>query len=432
MGDIAVLILVNKKSPRLKYVFDELLIRRMGLEYEFTIDVSFFLNHSGSKFSYGVTVQNELFFDAVPLLWEATIEQDTPQVVIDKGVKGLFPVSNGALSFDLFASAFYLLSRYEEYLPSQRDKHRRFLAEASISYKNDFLRKPVVDQYAHLIASKLQVKHIESKSNLLLTIDIDNAYAYCYKGFLRTLGSLVKKILNLKFKTFVTHLLVLIGFKKDKYDSYDKMDAIHKKYGLKPIYFYLVGSNGGVDKNLNIKLKRSIDLLNRLKKEGDIALHPSYASNLDVSILKKEKKSLENVLGEMVTKSRQHYLMLEFPKTYQNLIEVGIRDDYTMGYHSQVGYRAGTAKPFYFFNLEKNKKENLQIHPFYVMDTTLQKYLKFSSGEALVYLKENMSNTDCTLLFHNESIGGEDKWTGWEDFYEGLISQIKKGISKKS
>ncbi len=56
---------------------------------------------------------------------------------------------NSDLPFDPFAASFYLVSRYEEYLPYQPDQFGRFPAKASVAYQNGFLKKPVVNHYAN-------------------------------------------------------------------------------------------------------------------------------------------------------------------------------------------------------------------------------------------------------------------------------------------
>ena len=71
----------------------------------------------------------------------------------------------------------------------------------------------------------------------------------------------------------------------------------------------------------------------------------------DIEILKKEKMRLENIINTPVTFSRQHFLRLSIPETYQNLIDLDIEEDYTMGYAKYAGFRASTCTPFYFFDL---------------------------------------------------------------------------------
>ena len=124
-------------------------------------------------------------------------------------------------------------------------------------------------------------------------------------------------------------------------------------------------------------------LIQRISKEYEIGIHPSFAGFVHGCHGKviKEKERLEKIVEKKITKSRQHYLNLKFPKTYQNLIKAGITEDYTMGFADQIGFRAGTCTPYYFYDLENETKTDLLIVPFQVMDGTLLHYLKLSPDE---------------------------------------------------
>lgn len=437
-----ILVLVSELSNRLEYVFDILLKERMYVQYEFTTEEQVYLEYEGPRFVYRDTELNdELFFKADPLLWQNEMLNIKPKFIDEGDLKGLFPVDKGELSFDVFASTFYLISRYEEYLPHVLDKHGRFRASDSIAKKNGFLKEPVIEIYAVKLIKVLSgrfpaIKAVEIDPKLEVTVDLDNLFAYKYKGLKRTLGSLAKKILTFRIWGAIKHVLVLLGICDDPYDSYDKMDEIHKKYGLRPIYFYLVGSEGKYDRNLSINSNLVKTTLERLKQQAEIALHPSYESNKDIEILRKEKEQLEECIGETVTKSRQHFIKVNLPQTYRNLLNVGIKEDYSMGYASRVGFRASTSKPFCFFDLEANTKTDLVAHPFFIMDTTMLKYMGMSSEKALAYSKKHLSklfsvnNVSIVYLFHNESINGKGIWRGWGNVYDEMIKFVVETKAK--
>ena len=129
-----------------------------------------------------------------------------------------------------------------------------------------------------------------------------------------------------------------------------------------------------------------------------------------------------------MTKSRQHFLMLRFPETYRNLIANGISEDYTMGYADEVGFRASLCTPFYFYDLQKEEKTNLRIHPFAVMDATMNLYLKIKPAVALDYVRQLIDETKKVtgtfiLLWHNESLSEVATWKGWKNVYEELIKE---------
>ena len=142
--------------------------------------------------------------------------------------------------------------------------------------------------------------------------------------------------------------------------------------------------------------------------------------------MKEEVERLSNVLKREVTKSRQHFLRMTLPISYQQLIELDIKDDYTMGYASQVGFRAGVATPFRFYDLEKDVITLLTVHPFAVMDGTLKDYLNVSTRESyniITKVIDEVKKVNGTFIFltHNETLGGQKRWVGWPDLYRKVL-----------
>ena len=138
-----------------------------------------------------------------------------------------------------------------------------------------------------------------------------------------------------------------------------------------------------------------------------------------------EKQRMEKILGRPVSDSRQHYLLLAFPATYRKLLDAGITTDYTMGYPDRPGFRAGTATPFYFYDLEKEETTPLRIFPFQVMDGTLRQYLKMTPRDAITKitaLRDEVRTTGGTFctIWHNESLNDQGSWRGYRVAFERL------------
>lgn len=124
--------------------------------------------------------------------------------------------------------------------------------------------------------------------------------------------------------------------------------------------------------------------------------------------------------------SRQHFLKLRFPETYRRLLAVGIREDWTMGYAEETGFRASIATPFRWFDVEKNEETPLIIHPFQAMDVTLKQYLQLTPEAAterlrtLIHTTQQVGGT-FTTLWHNDNLAEIDDWKGWRAVYEQLL-----------
>ncbi len=423
-------------TSRVTYAFDLIFSRILKIPYEVTTSKADFETYEGPKLIYGdkCFLSNVPFIEAHDLLFQTGIDFLKPEVRKVDNYHIFFESSSSVciLPFDLFACAFYMVSRYEEYLPHTQDIHNRFDAVNSIAKKYKFLKNPIVNEHAYWLKEKLKEKfpNLEfpkQKHSVKTTLDIDNAYAYKHKGFIRSIASLSKKALHLELKEFNKQIAVLGRLKKDPYDSYQKQLLIHKKYNLTPIYFFLMGDYAKHDKNISHKTSGMRKLIKTLRKNNsDIGIHPSYRSYLKPHRIKKEKKRLERIVNEKITHSRQHYLKLKVPDTYNQLEKIGITDDYSMGFASKIGFRAGICTPFPFYDINEEKETSLIIHPFCLMDTTLKQYLKIRSKNVIKYITPMFNNIKAVngeihILFHNESIDGDRKWENWHNIYEDVL-----------
>jgi hypothetical protein len=406
----------------------------LGLDLKVTDNAEEFIAAAGPKVSYTQhPLTDELFFYSRHLLFETGINEQNISVFDWNDNKVFYATGKtSALPFDLFAAGFYLVSRYEEYLPHIRDANDRFDAHNSLAWQHGFLEKPVVNQWVMLLKNKLSEKYPdlkfkESVYNFQPTIDIDNAFAYRQKGFMRTVGGYGKALMNFNFEDIRTRTRVLMRVQKDPYDTYEYQLDLQKKYSLKPIYFFLVGDYGVNDKNLSTQNRRFRELIRHISDYADVGVHPSYGSNKEPSRLQVEISRLRNILHRDITRSRQHFLMLKFPNTYRNLIERDITDDYSMGFANEIGFRAGICTPFNFYDLDLESETTLRIHPFAAMDATLNLYMHLSPEEAIIKVKQLITETKkvngiFVSLWHNETLSDEKQWKGWKKVYEEIVS----------
>jgi len=266
----------------------------------------------------------------------------------------------------------------------------------------------------------------EKKYRFISTIDIDNAWAYLEKGFMRTAGAFDRSIVQFDFEELIQRAKVLAGSLKDPYDTYDLQLELQRKYKFKSIYFFLLGEYGVNDKNVPVDSRKFRSLIKSIADYAESGIHPSYGSNKNPGRLKKELNELSKILKREVTKSRQHFLVLKLPETYRKLIELDITDDYTMGYALQVGFRASICSPFFFYDLDNEQITNLKVHPFAVMDATLKYYMKVEPQDAMSHILPLIQevknvNGDFVSLWHNESLSENKIWAGWRKVYEQLV-----------
>ncbi|MDP4209743.1 MAG: polysaccharide deacetylase family protein [Bacteroidota bacterium] len=428
-----ILLYTPQITSRLSYIARFLFETILGVRVTITTNRDEFDKSSLPRINYSHEESDCITIFPHPLLAEDDINFFTPQVSLYNNIPILFPGNNQPdIPFDPFAAAFFMVSRYEEYRPQHYDQHQRVMASESVAFQNNFLEIPVVDHWAMFLKQLIEEYYPkfvfpERKYTYIPTIDVDIAYAYRYRSFLRTSGAVAKAIIKRNKNDLKLRWDTLIQGDADPFDTYDLFSEWHKQYGLNPVYFFLVGQYGPYDKNISPFHPSIRKLIHEIGNNNNVGLHPSYGSNANIKILNNELKILESILGRKVTASRQHFLKLNLPETYQRLIDCGITEDYTMGYADAPGFRAGTCTPFPFYDLRTETETTLMVYPFQVMDGTLNHYKKFSVLEAL----ETMSllinevkkvNGTFISLWHNESLGEMREWEGWRVVYQQLLS----------
>ncbi|MEP7264704.1 MAG: polysaccharide deacetylase family protein [Bacteroidota bacterium] len=427
------LVYTDKATPRLSYIL-RLMLGLAGFEFRITHSEEEFAAYTGARLSYcDKPFSNEPFIFASRLLFEKGIEDQQINVFEWKEVPVFFGTHpKYEIPFDPFAAAFYLVSRYEEYLPHIKDQHLRFSPHQSLAYQRNFLDKPLVNIWAAKLRDVLlkhypDLKYKTLQYKFISTIDVDSAFAYKEKGMTRQFGAFVLNLFEFNFRRVAERFRVLAGFEKDPYDTYEYLLNLKKNYHLKQIYFFLVGNYGEFDKNVSIESSMKFQsLIKSIADYADVAVHPSYASNTNPEQLRKEIRRLSKVLKREVIKSRQHYLKVVFPATYRNLIENDIKEDYSMGYASEIGFRASICTPFPFYDLDMDTETRLLLYPFMLMDNTLKDYLKLTPDESLeraLKLIEEVRKVNGTFitLWHNHSVNDKDEWQGWRRVYEAII-----------
>ena len=441
-----ILVFTHQITNRVIYTLDLLLKQLLGLEYELTTNKEEFTTSELSKFSYTHTaLGNELFFESASLLFETSLHEikivPINSLVEEIKLTGYFETKNcSTFPFDMFASAFLLVSRYEEYLAYQKDEHHRFHATKSWAYRDGFLNSPMVNYYAlaiqHILGKLFPVlKFNKTSFEYISTIDVDMAYSYLYKGFKRNIGGAFKDFVNARYGQIVTRIKVLIQHEKDPFDTFEYLQSIQVKYGFKNIFFFLLANHSKHDKNTPHTLLPFRDLIQKISSVHETGIHFSYQSHHKKNGYEIEKLRLSEITHHPTIQNRFHFLKFDIANTYAKILAIGIKSDYSMGYASHNGFRASIANPFYFFDLNNNQPTELKIYPFMYMDATLQYYQKMSIEKAKKEIQELIKTTQLVggnfiSIWHNNSLCEQAEWRGWRELYEYTHEQALL-LSKK-
>jgi len=398
------LLYAPKITPRISYTFCVIFEGILSTPVTFTTNIDEFSASTEPKMAYSPQkIETSVWMEATALLFEENIVK---QNIIPEKLHNytlFFPTKNGNFSIDLAAVIFFLISRYEEYYDDNKlDKHGRFQYFSSVAYQLGWHRKLMVHRLALALAQIIKTEYPQfvyshPKFEELSTHDVDIAYQYKGKSWWNWGGAVAKALLQLRFEHANNYIKAALG--KIIIDPYDNFVFEQNK----SIYFIPTSPYGKYDKNISYKSKEFRELIVRLKEFSEIGIHPSYHSSTKTSLIVKEKKRLEKILQQEVTKSRQHFLRFRFPDTFQALIKSGITDDYSLGWHDDAGFRASIAVPYPFFDLTKNEETELWLHPLALMDTVFN---KDEREKVLSELKKEVKEVGGTLivLTHNSNI----------------------------
>ncbi len=428
------LVYTHKITPRLTYAFKHISLRILNVPVSFTTTVEEFIAHDSMKISYAKQpLSNELFVRSNELLFEQGLS-DLDIHVQDWGTtKCFFSTSDkSSLPFDIFAATFYLLSRYEEYLPHVKDAYGRFLATESLAFNEGFLHQPVVDIWAYKFKEILQAQFPDFEFplrtyNIQPVIDVPMAFYFKEKGIMRTIGGTLNDLFTLKIKRFYQRYQSLTGLERDPYDTFKWIVTKQKNFPTKFIVFFLIGEYSTYDKNININKKKFVSLIKSVGDYCKIGLKVSYLALEDFSMLKKEKLKMEATTNYPLEASRHSFSKLNLPESYRNLIELEIKQDFTMGYINHMGFRAGTCTPFQFYDLDFEVQTPLQVNPFHCVDYALLKRQSLlDKKEDLQRLIESIKEVNGTFtpVFHNYAFSNLERWKGFRELFKIILDSV--------
>ncbi len=394
-----VLVYSQTDSPRLRYASKVIFEDILGVEVQITDNLEDFISSDTIKINYSETaLEDSIQIFPSEIIFENDIQNQTITVHDWNGIPVLFYKEDGSpFPFDPIAMTFYLVSRYEEYIPGERDRHGRFIPEYSLAGQHGFLDKPLLNIIALKIRDHLSLHYPgqnfpQPEYKFTPTVDIDQAFAHAGKGFFRTLGGLTKLMFRLKIKDSLEKLKVVFGTQADPFDNFEFQLEIFRQNQLNPIYFVLLGDYGTYDKNSSHNNTRFKRLIKDLSGKAEIGIHPSYGSSENPDKLAVEVRRLDKITGKPVHCSRQHFLRMPLPGTYHQLQDLEINNDYSMGYASALGFRASICNSYNAFDLVQNRELPVRIHPFAFMDSALSDYIKVLPQEYIKFVRPLISS----------------------------------------
>ncbi|BAO54258.1 hypothetical protein NMS_0249 [Nonlabens marinus S1-08] len=366
----------------------------MKVEYEITAELNVFVGHEGIKFSYGTKpLGEETFIWSHGLLDEHGIDDHDIEMIEWDDLPAFFPAPERSdVPFDIFSAAFYLITRYEEYLPQVKDDYGRYSPYESAAFKNNFLKLPLIDLWVQKFGKQLHGEELSTLSrkrdvNKLIAIEVATFSKYKKRGVVINATAFLRHLRKLQLDRAWIQLKTLLNLEDDPYNNSDQILDLVKKYravrsykernGLEVLYFFHLGDYNDQDTGVTYKSKSYLEAIKHIADYVKIGLR--FSSNTSQKDVYKEEKRFEELLKRPLHHTMAAHSKIAMPGHYKLLVDTKTMEDYSMGYVNEPGLRASTSFPFYFYDLDYEVQTPLLIHPYAIHYNSIS--LKMLNGQ---------------------------------------------------
>ena len=367
---MTLLVYTHKITPRLTYVFKHCITRLLGIPVSFTTKVESFIAHEDLKLSYTTKqLGNEFHIKSSGLLFEQGISVLDIKMMSWEGIPAFFQTGDlGEIPFDIFSATFYLLSRYEEYLPHVKDEVGRFPASESLAMQHGFLELPLVDLWMSRFETILKSHYayrtnVQKQASIKVIIDVQRVFQFKKVGLLRTCGSYCTDFVKFRLKRNLKRTQVLLGFRKDPYDVFNWLMQLQKRTSERFQFFFALNDYSNTSRTIKYSKMALQSLLKMVADYSNVGLLVSRDAAVTPEDLKKEKLRLEAITHRATSEAKVITSFLQLPDTYQYLLEAETLRDYSMCYPNNPGFRASTCSPFLFYDLNFEIQTPLELYP---------------------------------------------------------------------
>ncbi len=379
----------------------------------------------------------------VPIIYGKKIDQDT--VNRFSQANNIFHYHDDYLAYnedrvilgvDVFGSAFYMLTCYEEYANKIRDQHDRYPGKEALAYKEDFHRRPIINEYVEvlwwcMIRLWPSLVRKNRKFRIMPSHDVDVPFANAFSGTGKLMRSVAGDLVSRRSITTagkrLWHYPALKrgNYKKDENYTFDRIMNISEKNNLKSVFFFKTGcTNRAYDNNYSIEHPYIVNLLREINERGhEIGLHTSYDAHNNPLVINNEFDKLTQTCKKVKINQRdwgvrQHYLRFRNPESWRYYAKVGLNYDSSVSFPTDcVGFKSGICYEYPAYDLEKRQMLALNERPLIVMEASLindhmsaiELFKVFSIMSEFKSLCRKY-NGDFTLLWHNNRYYNEAYW----------------------
>ncbi len=453
-------IIPNNNLPERNYIITVLLGEFLGINFEIQVDAGNDHYEICLENNNRIIIEDHFFSkyaDHLTYLNENNLPKDIQFSHNKFAPENDIPIIYGSNTFelkeadgkkeiicgmDLFASAFFMLTRWEEYVCNKKDELQRFPGRSSISFNYNFLHRPVVNEYAAMLGEMIQFLGRDDVAAdrifaFYITHDVDFVLKwYSFSRFIRALsGDLLKrKSLKLFCNDIADYLMTVFGIKEDPYNTFDFLMSSTEHINVKS-YFNFMSEGKVTKKSANYKFTHPFvkKLLHTINHRGHIiGFHPGLSTFSSPEQWVRELNHLKSHSPQNIFCGRQHYLQFEVPNTWQIWNDAGMLWESSLSYDDEPGFRTGSCYAYSVFNFLTRKNLELKERPLIIMDKSLVLEHKELSADQLIdnsialIKRIRKYNGDFVLLWHNSSFNTIE-WKNYKRVYLSILDYLKAG-----
>lgn len=290
-------------------------------------------------------------------------------------------VENGAIiGLDIFASAFFMLTRWEEFLLGREergdcDETQLFCVRQGIH------QRAIVNEYADLLRKFLPLDFplLARNYSLVLSHDVDGfmppAKVKIGIDLLKQaiLGPPKNKVIHLTWQEEVKYRRAF----PTAYSQFELYTALTEKYNIPEWFYFKVCSKGETEATYLFDSVQTKDVVEKLRRKNNpnflLGFHPSQNVFDNKEQWNIEVDRITQLLQENPIIGRNHHLLYnhDILRMWESMGSGSLNISNSV-FHYRQGFRSGICVPYHLFDIYQRRLMNLFEHPCQIMDTVIR------------------------------------------------------------
>jgi len=283
------------------------------------------------------------------------------------------------IGLDIFASTFFMLTRWEESIYG-RDEKGDCNENLLFGVVHGICKRPVVNEYEFFLRGILSQWGVQMKQReykVVLTHDVDGLITPTWSGIIRGLLFSMKtgSQQRLTWKQKVAYRRVF----PNAYSQVDIYVKLCEQYNIPEWFFFKVCAPHETEATYSyddMRVKDVVEKLNHLNTHQiRLGFHPSQSTINNYEQWESECHRIKELLGGEPLVGRNHHLLynLQMLRWWEeSFFTEGCFDISNCVFHRHQGFRSGMVVDYPIFDYYERRQMQLMEHPNSIMDTAIR------------------------------------------------------------